>query len=765
MTKLLSFDVESSIDYRLVDGKRKEGLHGIKGNNPNIDAYTIIYGSRPDRINLKHSEKGFKHTLPVDIYDEMVSSDFIVGVNLKYDLLLFWQDRKFRSLFANNGCQVWDCSLVRYLLSAQRHKFPSLAELQTIYLGEKTKESRISYLFSKRIGADEIIAARHRCPRVWALYKKYSIEDGRTPLLIMKAQYKEAKEKGMLKIIKLYNEYLLSLVMMEYNGIPVDVPQAEITKKEFMLEMLTYVNKAEEIAKKYWVGEHLPMLNINSRHHASVLLFGGTVKGVRTVGKGEFIKSGPRKGAEKTRKEEVEIHIKGMALNPVYYSAETKAPGIYKTDDAIMIKIGKECKEEDAKQYCQHLKKASNYKKLVSTYIDAFIERSVNGCVSPTFNNTQVATGRLSCSKPNCQNVPSKDENAKNKVQGLLCAPEGWVCVAIDFSQLEIVVKGALSQDIKLIEDIENGIDFHVKRLAYAEGLPYEEVFYKCMVQELPEWKAKRKAAKTISFQKEYGASPAKLAASTGLSLEVIQQIFAKEDEEYSTIAEWEKNTVQASISKNVELSKKWMLSKNDLREGVNSKKWLGDVELLPIRGLDKKTYTYDRFEVRHVGYYQSPTGKRYGFEEQAVMTKRGDIFKYFSPTEIKNYGIQGTAGDIQAMTSVEMFSYLLENEDKVKLVNEVHDSKWFIIKKEHLDLTIRHLYNIITNVREIFKRRFGYDTNIDFRAEVEIGKNFAEMTKYNVGSTDEQRIEKGQEQTKPCAEHCIQSREQKSQE
>lgn len=719
--KCMSFDTETSIS---------KGPHGPAAKELSNDFYTVIYGMHPNKIQVRHNEKGYKRTLPTDCVDMLNNSDYICGVNLKFDLLYIWRDEAFRSFIRRRG-HIWDCQLAKYLLGGQRHTFPSLAEMQEYYLGQKTKSSKISLLFKKGIGADEIIKARNRCPRIWNLYNYYAKEDGRTPLLIMQKQYKEAKQKGMLAAIELFNEYLLVLCMMEHNGIPVNIPQAERTRKEFTEKMLGFQEKAQNIAAKYWNDERLPPLNIGSRHHASAVLFGGKIKCKETVKTGVIYKTGKRVGEEKTKQQEVFASIAGMQLNPVAYSNETKHEGVYEVNDGVIVKIKRDCKQQDAIDYCLYLTESSVYKKMISTYINAFINLSVDGRVSCDYNNTKTITSRLSSSRPNLQNIPAKNEELKNKVQGLLSAPEGWMAVAIDYSQLEVVVTGALSQDALLLQHIRDGVDFHVKRLAYAENMFYKDVYQKCIIEKDKEWVGKRKSAKTISFQKAYGASPEKLAEETGLSIETIKTIFEREDAEYCGVAEWEKNDVQKQVYSNIELCTKQQLSYRDAKLTKNGRRFVGDNELLPIRQLDKVTYAYNKWELRHVGFYQSPTGKRYAFEEKGAMTKRADVFKYYPPTQLKNYQVQGTASDVQAASSAEMFHFLLDNQDKVLLVNEVHDSKWFLVKKEYIHLTIPKLCNIMTNIREIFKRRFNWDTNIDFRAEVECGENFAEIYPY----------------------------------
>jgi DNA polymerase I-like protein with 3'-5' exonuclease and polymerase domains len=249
------------------------------------------------------------------------------------------------------------------------------------------------------------------------------------------------------------------------------------------------------------------------------------------------------------------------------------------------------------------------------------------------------------------------------------------------------------------------------------------------------DWPEKRSKAKVISFQKAYGAAPESLAKITELPLELVKEIFAKEDIEYPQVKEFDERLAQevsnsAIISRKYHYAEKATKGKKKDSKGV-PRKFVGDVEMLPIKEKNG-TYTFEHGEYRHVGFYVSPTGKRYAFLEFASRTKRGDLFKYYKPTQMKNYAMQGSAGDIQAITTVEMFPLLLNNPDKVKLVNEIHDSKWFLIKNEHLACILNQLCAIMKSTSQLLQKRFNIKIPFNFDVEAKTGKNFAEMEVYN---------------------------------
>jgi len=734
MPGYFTLDFETSISHELVSGKRKEGIQGPTFREPNNDIHTIIYGSSPKTIKLVHSKKGFKRKLPYRVGKALLASHTLITQNGKFDMGYIWDDKYFQQWLKQGG-KLWDIAYTRYLLSYQRHTFPSLAEMQKIYLKVKTKKDRISYLFSKCIGADEIIAAKTRCPRVWNLYVEYGIEDGRTPMLIMQKQYAEAKALGMLPVIELFNAYLLSLTMIEQNGIDIDIPQLEDNERIIALEQVSQLENATKIVSQLWQDPRLPVLNINSNDHKSLLLFGGKITCKISRPTGEIFKTGKNKGQIKTKKIDEVVEIKGFQLS-TNYSVESKKKGFYQVNEATIIKIYAKCKNEQSKEFCKWMRLAATSKKMLTTYIKGIKDRTVNGKLYPNLNNTEVITTRLSSSKINMQNIPASGRY-NQLIQGLFVAPKGWTCCSIDFSQLEVYVQALLSHDRKLTADLIAGIDFHVKRMCWmpevqALGVGYEKGVQLAKVQKLPEWEERRKKAKPIGFGKAYGKMEEAMSRDTGIPLEDMKEIYRKENAEYWEVTQFDESVAKevyatTQISRQSDYAAKY--TKGTKQGGDLARRFIDGVELLPIkRGKGSTVYDYDRDHIRHIGVYKSPTGKRYAFEERATLTKTGDIYKYFLSTQMKNYAVQGGASDVQAATTVEMFQYLLHNTDKVKMLNEIHDSKWFIIKDEYLSCIVPKLCVTMNNVSQVFKRRFGIETALVFACEAKVGRNFADM-------------------------------------
>ncbi len=646
--RLLSFDTETNIS---------QCIHGPTFRQPSNDVYTQIWCSDHESAShVIHKTSGFNRQLEYGFKQALKQCTHIIGHNLSFDLCYFWHTKELKEFILRGG-KILDTQVIEYLLTGQQHQFSSLAELQLKYLGEVEKPNRISKLYKKGIGADKIVQAQDRCQRIWKLYNQYCESDGRTPLLIVEKQLERLKAENMLPIAELYNDYLLSLINMTCSGIKVDVLQTERTLQEFNLKHLEYLEEAQNILKHYWTDERLPPFNINSVDHKSAVLFGGDIKIQETVEAGFF-----KNGNPKFKKQESAVHITGFHV-PTTLTTPSKKIGFYKTDDGVMKAIAAGTKNPELKKYCELQKDAMMYKKAAKTYCQAFLDRSdENGYLFPNFNNCLTQTGRLSSSEPNMQNI-SKRNKFGEILHKLLVVPEGWKAVSIDFSQLEIWVLAWLSADPILTDDLLKGTDLHIKRLQYYNDKTYEELYDLCKVKQDDYWNKQRTYAKTVSYQMAYGAQPKKVAESTGLDLEIVKTIFEKEAETYQGAAELALR-VRAEIENNTTYSKAVDIPASSKR-GVNGNRVLGNVELLPVFD-NKGNISYTNQEIRKVGYWRSPTGKKYHFLDTGRMFK-GKLKRSFSFTQPKNYPMQGCLhGDTKVFTKEHGMSsikdLLLEN-------------------------------------------------------------------------------------------------------
>lgn len=147
--------------------------------------------------------------------------------------------------------------------------------------------------------------------------------------------------------------------------------------------------------------------------------------------------------------------------------------------------------------------------KLKSTYIDALppLINSATGRLHTSLHQTVAATGRLSSSDPNLQNIPIRGEEGR-RIREAFVAPRGRVLVAADYSQIELRVLAHLSHDPVLCEAFRNGEDIHARTAAEVFG-----VLPGTVTSDM------RRAAKVINFGILYGMGPQRLARDLGISL------------------------------------------------------------------------------------------------------------------------------------------------------------------------------------------------------------------------------------------------------
>lgn len=145
------------------------------------------------------------------------------------------------------------------------------------------------------------------------------------------------------------------------------------------------------------------------------------------------------------------------------------------------------------------------YSKLKNTYIDALPKLAdKNNRIHSTFNQDITSTGRLSSTNPNLQNIPIRSELGRQIRQGFI-SDNNNVIISADYSQFELRLAAALSNDISLINSFKNNEDIHSKTASEMFNIPLDEVS-----------KDQRRAAKVINFGVLYGMSAHRLANELG---------------------------------------------------------------------------------------------------------------------------------------------------------------------------------------------------------------------------------------------------------
>lgn len=163
-----------------------------------------------------------------------------------------------------------------------------------------------------------------------------------------------------------------------------------------------------------------------------------------------------------------------------------------------------------------------NLFKIKSTYIDRLPDliNPKTGRIHTSLNQTVTATGRLSSSEPNLQNIPIRGDLGK-RIREAFIAEEGSLLLSADYSQIELRILAHLSQDKILIDAFKRGEDIHTRTATELFGLPSEMI--------TPDM---RRQAKTVNFGIIYGISPYGLSVELGINpaqaKEIIERYFER---------------------------------------------------------------------------------------------------------------------------------------------------------------------------------------------------------------------------------------------
>jgi len=198
-------------------------------------------------------------------------------------------------------------------------------------------------------------------------------------------------------------------------------------------------------------------------------------------------------------------------------------------------KTGYSTDQETLEYYIDHpviksILEYRNLSKLQSTYIlslpqlmDPFTHR-----IHTSFNQTVAATGRLSSSDPNLQNIPIRTDLGRQIRKAFVPGTKGWKLMSADYSQIELRLLAHLSQDPTLIDTFQKNEDVHTRTASLIFNVPIDQVTSQIRGQ-----------AKSINFGIVYGMGSQRLAKETGISVAEAKAFIAAYFEKYSSIRKY----------------------------------------------------------------------------------------------------------------------------------------------------------------------------------------------------------------------------------
>ena len=433
--------------------------------------------------------------------------------------------------------------------------------------------------------------------------------------------FKESFSKEKDELIKLFEEIELPLEpvlsQMEMNGITIDIPYLDKLSKELKSTLEDIESKVYELAEESF--------NLSSPKQLGEILF-----------------------------EKLNLDKKK--------SRKTKTG--WSTDAVVLERL------VDEHEIIQHLIKHRTLSKLLSTYIDALpnLINEKTGRVHTNFNQAATATGRLSSSNPNLQNIPVRTEFSR-RIRKAFLPEKNWKLLSADYSQIELRILAHLADEEILINAFHKNDDIH--------SLTARLIFEKEEISS-----DERRVGKTINFGVIYGMGIKKFARSTGVSTPEAKEFLIKYKERYS------------KIFKFLELQERLALSKGYVktifgrkREFKFDKNGLG-------RLIGKDPYEIDLQSAR-----------RAGMEAQSLRAAA-------------NAPIQGSSADIIKIAMVQLNKKFIEMNVPAKMLLQVHDELLFEVEPDSLEITTKLVKKTMEDCVKL---------NVPLLVDIGIGDNWME--------------------------------------
>jgi len=502
------------------------------------------------------------------------------------------QNCKFdRQIFYNHGIELrgvsFDTLIADYLLNNQEKH--GLSEISFREFGFRPPSFKETVGKNKDFSFVKINDASIYCGYdVFLTYKIFKI---------LKKRFSNEKKKliHLFQKIELPLEPVLS--QMEMNGITIDVNYLDELSSELKTELKNIEDIVFELAKEDF--------NLSSPKQLGEILF-----------------------------EKLSLDKKK--------SRKTKTG--WSTDAVVLERLS------DEHEIIPHLIKHRTLSKLLSTYIDALpnLINKKTGRVHTNFNQAATATGRLSSSNPNLQNIPVRTEFSR-RIRKAFLPEKNWKLLSADYSQIELRILAHLANEEILINAFHENDDIH--------SLTARLIFEKEEINA-----DERRVGKTINFGVIYGMGIKKFARSTGVSAPEAKEFLIKYKERYS------------KIFKFLELQERLALTKGYVetifgrkREFRFDKDGLG-------RLIGKNPYEIDLQSAR-----------RAGMEAQSLRAAA-------------NAPIQGSSADIIKIAMVQLNKKFIEMNISAKMLLQVHDELLFEVEPASLGFATKLIKETMEN-------------------------------------------------------------------
>jgi len=677
---ITTVDVETSY--------QKTEAGGFDPSPFNPDNILVSVGINDEYYFTNHSER-VDEGCHAKIQKILDNTKLLIGHNIKFDLSWLLE-----AGFKYDG-NVYDTMIAEYVLNRGVRK--SLTLLMCCQRRKlDAKDDAVKEYMDRGVSFENIPA------EIVEKYGRVDVAITRQLFDSQMADLRTDRDKGLLKTIKVMNEFLIVLTDMERNGINVNLEDLSDVEREYRAEFAYLKQKIDKIVYEK-MGD--TKINLGSPEQLSWLIYSKKPKDknewskIFNTGVDKFTKKNKKrpkfsfaqfrmlvtnnsepiyrtmasqclhcngKGVIKKIKVDGTPYKKYTKCDDCYgegfvYANMAKLAGFnqrprsvydisdsgFKTDRITLNKIAGEA-EGEFKDFIDSILRHN----AISTYLNTFVEglqnfTNANGLLHPKFMQAVTATGRLSSRDPNFQNQPRGNTFPIRKV--IQSRFEDGQIIEVDFAQLEFRTAVFLAQDKQGMEDIKNNIDVH-KFTADIIGVS-------------------RQDAKAHTFKPLYGGT-------TGTEDE--KKYYKTFAEKYKGITKWHEE-------------------------------------------LQSQAITFKRIKL--------PTGREYSFPYAERMPWGGSSYG----TQIKNYPVQGLAtADIVPLACIKIFKLMNDQKVKSLLINTVHDSIVADVYPGEEAVMSKIFDEGTASVIPALKEYYGINFNVPLDTEIKMGYDWLNMKEIN---------------------------------
>lgn len=536
MLSILGLDIETSKNPNSFPWCPGYYLSIISVNYPNDTSKTWYF--KHNNVTDYDSWKNFN-----EIQAEIDKYDAVACHNAKFELNNLRSVLKFKDIH---------CTMVGEYILNYHEKNINLDKISERY-GLPVKDDRVKTMWNAGMDTHEIPIS---------ILQPYCEDDARKARIIAEDQVNRLQLTGMWKVFKLQMEWLDMLSAMECSGILWDNTKAHDIINKYRKYSRIIESKIKTICKPY-IGDH--ELNLSSNDDLSILLYGGVLsrkekiptiktKNIKTRMPYVFTYKNGTKKIKQRWIDHPDTRIIRMVYGTVHYKLQglqlqppkkgevaksTKDKPFYKVDKDTLLFIKTQTHIQNT--ITKLLLKKSSIEKVISTFIGdrgtgLITKIGTDGCIHTNYNQAITATGRLSSSDPNNQNLPRRGTSPIKQC----IIPRFWKILNADLSQIELRVPAQLSQDPVMMKEFLNKEDLHAN--AVTKNM-------KLVLNKQNRYYAKRFNFRMIYGGTEYGFHKDPTMPNFGLKKwrEIVRSFYAR----YRGLETWQNGNIQHVINGN----------------------------------------------------------------------------------------------------------------------------------------------------------------------------------------------------------------------